>query len=56
MNETVNPGLLDSLFICSLGYSVHLGTQFFLTPVSPVEGTGTGLTGGRKKTKYKMEV
>ena len=37
-------------------YSVHLGTQFSLTPVSPVEGTETGLTGGGKKTKYKMEV
>ena len=33
-------------------YSVHLETQFFLAPVSPVEGTETGLTGG-KKTKYK---
>ena len=37
-------------------YSVHLETQFFLPPVSPVEGTEIGLTGGRKKTKYKMEV
>ena len=36
-------------------YSVYLETQFFLTPVSPVEGTETGLTGG-EKTKYKMEV
>ena len=35
-------------------YSVHLETQFFLALVSPVEGTETGLTGGRKKTKYKM--
>ena len=37
-------------------YSVHLETQFFLAPVSPVEGTETGLTGGGKNTKYKMEV
>ena len=29
-------------------YSVHLETQFFLTPVSPVEDTETGLTGGGK--------
>ena len=35
-------------------YSVHLETQFFLPPVSPMEGTEIGLTGGRKKTKYKM--
>ena len=43
--------------LCSLFYSVHLETQFFLPPVSPVEGTETGLTGGEgKNTKYKMEV
>ena len=41
--------------LCSLFYSVHLETQFFLTPVCPVKGTETGLTGGGK-TKYKMEV
>ena len=41
--------------LCSLFYSVHLETQF-LPPVCPVEGTETGLTGVRKKTKYKMEV
>ena len=30
-------------------YSVHLETQFFLPPVSPVKGTETGLTGGKDK-------
>ena len=30
-------------------YGVHLGTQFFLTPVCPVKGTETGQTGVRKK-------
>ena len=30
-------------------YSVHLGTQYFLTPVCPVKGTGTGQTGVRKR-------
>ena len=44
--------------LCSLFYSVHLETQFFLPPVSPVEGTGTGLTGGRKRqnTKWRSKV
>ena len=32
----------------AMKYSVHLETQFFLPPVSPVEGTETGLTGGKK--------
>ena len=39
-------------------YSVHLETQFFLAPVSPVEGTETGLTGGgkRQNTKWRSKV
>ena len=39
-------------------YSVHLETQFFLPPVSPVEGTETGLTGGgkRQNTKWRSKV
>ena len=40
-------------------YSVHLGTQYFLTPVCPVKGTETGLTGGggkRQNTKWRSKV
>ena len=32
-------------------YSVHLETHFFLTLISPVEGTEIGLTGVRKKRR-----
>ena len=54
----VHAGIYSRLIIwlCAFSYSVHLETQFFLAPVSPVEDTETGLTGARKKTKYKMEV
>ena len=48
--------LMSQLEVLVVKYSVHLGTQYFLTTVCPVKGTETGLTGGRKKTKYKMEV
>ena len=39
-------------------YSVHLETQFFLPPVSPVSVPSTGLTGGgkRQNTKWRSKV
>ena len=42
--------------VCYGNYSVHFETQYFLTPVSPVEGTETGLTGVRKKKKMGSKV
>ena len=38
-----------------LHYSVHLGTQYFLTPICPVKGTETG-GGKRQNTKWRSKV
>ena len=51
----VHAGIYSRLIIwlCAFSYSVHLETQFFLPPVSPVEGTEIGLTGGEEKDKIQ---